>query len=73
MTKKILRRLCSIINSNSGSEMGNEDVMGPFHLKLCFNKTKLLSFHDTHAFSKTSTFSDFLLQLLSGIWKMSLD
>lgn len=53
--------------------MGNEDVMGPFHLKLCFNKTKLLSFHDTHAFSKISTFSDFLLQLLSGIWKMSLD
>lgn len=49
-------------------------VTGPFHLKLCFiNKAKLLRFHDSHASSKISAFSDFLLQLLSGIWKVFLD
>ena len=62
------------MNSNSGSEMGNGGVTGPFHLKPCFiNKTKLLSFCDTHASSKISTFSDFLLQLLTSIWKVFLD
>lgn len=68
--------MCStyIMNSNSGSEMRNGGVTGTFHLKLCFiNKTKLLSFCETGASSKISTYSDFLVQLLSGIWKVLLD
>lgn len=61
------------MKSNSGVKwgVGNETTTGPFHLKLHFiNKTILLNFWDTYAFSKIFTF---LLQSPRVIQKVFLN